>query len=88
MEVLNANLSHAQRVSLATLVTMAAVSALEAAHFSSGTSLVLEMGYFVIPALVALAFFTASRERALAFVFLTLVGLLAAAAAIDFHLTH
>jgi putative effector of murein hydrolase LrgA (UPF0299 family) len=63
---LSHNLSHAQRVSLAILLTMLAVGALEVAHFSSGTSLVLEVGYFAIPAVVAVTLFRTLKERAVA----------------------
>lgn len=42
-------------MSLALLVAMFAVGALEIAHFSRGTSLMLEVGYFAIPAAVAVA---------------------------------
>lgn len=85
---LSHNLSHAQRVSLATLLTMFAVGALEVAHFSSGTSLVLEVGYFAIPAVVAVTLFRTLKERAVAFVLLTFAGFLAVAGAILFYLTH
>ena len=81
-------LSHAQRVSLATLVTMVAAAALEVAHFWTGAPLVLEMGYFAIPAVVALTFFTTLRERAVAFALLTLASFLAVAGAIFIYLTH
>lgn len=81
------NLSHAQRVSLAVLVTTLAVGGLEIAHFSRGTSIVLEAGYFFIPAIVALSFFKAWNERAVAFVILTAIGFLAAGALIAFYLT-
>jgi|GEM_PF-7076225 len=82
------SLSHQQRVALATLLTMLAVVALEVAHFSRGTSLVLEVGYFAIPAAAALVFFKTLKERAIAFVLLTTAGFLAAAAAIWSYLTH
>ncbi|MBC7506759.1 MAG: hypothetical protein H7267_13715 [Sandarakinorhabdus sp.] len=85
--VLAHNLSHAQRVSLATLLTMFAVGALEIAHFSHGTSLLLEVGYFAIPALVAAALFETLKVRAVAFVLLTVAGFLAVAAAIFYYLT-
>ena len=82
------NLSHAQRVSLATLLTMLAVGALEAAHFSHGTSLALEMGYFAIPAAFAVIFFKSMKERAVAFVLLTVAGFLAVAATICLYFTY
>lgn len=85
--VLAHNLSHAQRASLATLLTMLAVCALEIAHFSHGTSLLLEVSYFAIPAMVAVAFFKTVKERAVAFVLLTAAGLLAVAVAIIFSMT-
>ena len=85
--VLAHNLSHAKRVSLATLLTMLAVGALEIAHFSRGTSLLLEVGYFAIPAMVAVALFKTLKERAVAFVLLTAAGFLAVAAAIFFYMT-
>jgi len=43
---------------------MFAVSALEIAHFSRGTSLMLEVGYFAIPATFALTVFRTLKERA------------------------
>ena len=82
------NLNHAQRVSLAVLVTMFAVGGLEIAHFWRGTSIVLEVGYFAIPATVTLALFKTLKERAVLFVVLTIAGFLAAGAAIAFYLTH
>ena len=85
--VLPHELTHAQRVSLATLLTMVAVGALEIAHFSHGTSLLLEVGYFAIPAMVAAALFKTLKERVVAFVLLTVAGFLGVAAAIFFYLT-
>jgi putative effector of murein hydrolase LrgA (UPF0299 family) len=85
---LSLRLSHSQRVSLAVLITMLAVGALEVAHFSSGTSVLLEVGYFAIPAVVAVTFFSTLRERVVAFVMLTLVGFLAVAGTVFFYLTH
>ena len=85
---LERSLSHQQRVSLAILLTMICVIALEVAHFSSGTSLVLELGYFAVPALMALVFFPTLKERAIAFVLLTATGFLAVSAAIWFSLTQ
>ena len=85
--VLTHNLSHAQRVSLATLLTMLAVGVLEIAHFSRGTSLLLGVGYFAIPAMVAAALFKTLKERAVALVFLTAAGFLSVAVTILFYAT-
>ena len=80
-------LSHARRVSLATLLTMFAVTVLEIAHFARGTSPVLEAGFFVIPAAFALGLFTGFKERVLAFLLLTAVGFLAVFTTLFFTLT-
>lgn len=85
---LERSLSHQQRVSLATLLTMLAVGALEIAHFASGTSPVLEVGHFAIPALIAFVFFKTLKERAIALLLLTAAGFLAVTASIWFYLTH
>lgn len=85
--VLAQNLSHAQRVSLATLLTMLAVGALEITHITRGTPLLLGVGFFAIPAMVAAALFETFRQRAVAFVFLTAAGFLAVAVAILFFTT-
>ena len=81
-------LSRGQRVSLATLLTMFAVGGLEIAHFSSGTTPLLEVGYFAIPAAIAIALFETMKARTVAFVLLTAVGFLAVWAAISYYLTH
>ena len=81
-------LSRGQRVSLATLLTMFAVGGLEIAHFSSGTTPLLEVGYFAIPAVVAVTLFETLKARTVAFVLLTAAGFLAAGEAISYYLTH
>ena len=77
-------LSHDQRVSLDALVVMFGVGALEISHFSSGSSLLLQIGYFAIPALIAMLIFSSAKERIRAFI---LLGFLKVATAIFVCLT-
>lgn len=80
-------LTRPQRVSAAILLTLAGVVGIEVAHFSSGTSVVLEVSYFAIPAVLAFALFETWRERVIAFALLTLLGFIGVAAAIFAFLT-
>ena len=80
--------SHSQRVSLSALLVIFGVGAMETAHFSSGSSLLREIGYFAIPALVAILFFNATKERVWAFILLVLLGFLTVATAIFVYLTR
>ena len=59
---------------------------MEVAHFSSGDTLVLEVSYFAIPAILALLLFDKVKERAIAFVLLTGVGLVGVGLAIYVYL--
>ena len=79
--------SRSQRVSLAALLVMFGVGALEIAHFSSGSSLLLEIGYFAIPALVAILVFNSAKERVWAFLLLVVLGFLAVGTAIFGYFT-
>jgi hypothetical protein len=72
-------LSHGQRASLATLLTLVGVGGMELAHAASGTSPALEISYFAIPGALAFLLFNTVKERALAFVLLTLIGFLGVA---------
>lgn len=80
-------LSHAQRVSLATLLTLAGVGGMELGHLATGTSPALEISYFAIPGVLAFLLFRTGKERALAFVLLTLVGFLGVATIVFIALT-
>jgi hypothetical protein len=79
-------LSRSQRASIAALLTLAGVVGMEVAHFSSGDTLVLEVSYFAIPAILALLLFDKVKERAIAFVLLTGVGLVGVGLAIYVYL--
>ena len=87
MTALMALLTRPQRIALAALLTLVGVVSMEVAHFSSGTSIVLEVSYFAIPAALAFALFEAWRERVVAFILLTLLGIIGAGAAILVVLT-
>jgi hypothetical protein len=80
-------LSHGQRASLATLLTLVGVVAMEVAHFSSGTSPALEVSRFAIPALLSFGLFKTLKQRITAFILLTLIGLAGTGAAVIIYLT-
>ena len=75
-------LGSVQRAAIATAVTVILVAGVEVVSIFRGSSLLIEIAFFAIPATLAVMLYDTPRARAVAIVLLTMVSLLAVFATI------